>query len=101
MPVAPPELFQMVTKETPETFYEGRLVQASVVGFAHKKLPKHELEQAKPITVEDKMQCPFCFKIISSSRDQSRFQDAWRHFDDELCEGRIVGVRASYRFGAE
>ena len=93
MPVTPVELFQLVTKETPETFHEGKLVQATVQGFAFKKLQKHELEHAKPLQLDDALQCPFCYKIISSGRTDSRFRDAWQHFDEGLCEGKKVGVR--------
>lgn len=33
----PEELFDMLTKESPETFYIGKMVQASVVGIARRK----------------------------------------------------------------
>lgn len=33
----PEELFDMLTKETPETFYIGKLVQATVIGIARRK----------------------------------------------------------------
>ena len=33
----PEEIFNMVTKENPQTFYVGKMVMATVTGFAHKK----------------------------------------------------------------
>ena len=39
----------MVTKETPETFYVGKLVQATVVKFVYKKPQGDELDNAAPL----------------------------------------------------
>ena len=43
------EVFNMVTKETPETFYVGKLVQATVVKFVYKKPQGDELDNAAPL----------------------------------------------------
>ena len=59
------EIFNMVTKETPETFYIGKLVMASVTGFTHRKPQREQLDRANPVRNEETglWQCPFCFKV--------------------------------------
>jgi transcription elongation factor SPT6 len=43
------EVFNMLTKETPQTFYVGKLVMATVTGFAYKKPQGEELDKAAPL----------------------------------------------------
>ena len=45
----PEEIFNMVTKETPQTFYKGKMVMATVTGFVHKKPTIEELDKAAPL----------------------------------------------------
>ena len=64
-PFRPPEteeIFNMMTKETPKTFYVGKLVEARVSGFAYKRPQSDELDKAAPQRKgEGNMwQCPFC-----------------------------------------
>ena len=60
------EIFNMVTKETPETLYIGKLFTASVTGFAYRKPQREQLD---PIRNEltGLWQCPFCFKLSYKS----------------------------------
>ena len=64
------EIFNMVTKETPETLYIGKLVTASVTGFAYRKPQREQLDRANPVRNEETgwWQCPFCFKVSYNSK---------------------------------
>lgn len=58
------DLFNMLTKETPETLYPGKLTTATVVGVSHKKPQGEQLDNAIPVRNEDTgmWQCAFCMK---------------------------------------
>ncbi|KAG8195803.1 hypothetical protein JTE90_004806 [Oedothorax gibbosus] len=89
-PSNPEEIFNMLTKEIPETFYIGKLVLVYVVGIARRKPKADLLENANPIRNEETglWQCPFCLK-----RDFPELSDVWSHFDDASCPGQAMGVR--------
>ncbi|XP_076452893.1 transcription elongation factor SPT6-like [Babylonia areolata] len=84
------ERFNMLTKETPETFYVGKMVMTRVVGIAHKRPQGDQLDQANPVRNEDTglWQCPFCHK-----NDFPELSEVWSHFDGGNCPGSAVGVR--------
>ena len=58
------ERFTMLTKETPQTFYIGKLVMSKVIGIAHKRPQREQLDVANPVRSEETgfWQCPFCQK---------------------------------------
>lgn len=62
---SPEEIFNMVTKETPQTFFIGKLVMATVTGFQHRKPKREELDRANPNRNEATglWQCPFCLQV--------------------------------------
>ena len=84
------EVFNMVTKETPKTFYVGKLVQAVITGFSYKKPEQEELDSAAPMRVGDEnlWQCPFC-----GQDDFRELAEVWHHFDAKSCPGKASGVR--------
>ncbi|RUS83311.1 hypothetical protein EGW08_008933 [Elysia chlorotica] len=84
------EKFNMLTKETPETFYVGKLVQAQVSGIAHKRPQGDQLDQANPVRDDETglWQCPFCH-----SKEFPELSDVWSHFDGSKCPGAAVGVK--------
>ncbi|CAG9774076.1 unnamed protein product [Ceutorhynchus assimilis] len=86
----PEELFDMLTKETPETFYIGKLVQVSVVGIARRKPQGEQLDSANPVRNDETglWQCPFCLK-----NDFPELSDVWNHFDAGSCPGQATGVK--------
>ena len=43
------EIFNMITKESPQTFYVGKMIMATVIHFAHKKPQGEELDKAAPV----------------------------------------------------
>lgn len=62
---APPssiDLFHFITKETPETFYVGKLIQCQVFDFARKPPTTDQLEKAQPEKDEATgiLKCPLC-----------------------------------------
>ena len=60
-PPTPEDIFDMTNKETPETFYVGKLMQARVSGFAYKKTQREDLDTAAPVRKDtDYWECPFC-----------------------------------------
>jgi len=84
------ERFNMLTKETPETFYVGKLVMCKVTGMAHKRPQGDQLDQANPVRDEESglWQCPFCH-----SNQFPELSDVWSHFDGGNCPGAAVGVK--------
>lgn len=84
------ELFDMLTKESAETFYVGKMLTATVSGISHKKPSSEQLDGANPARNDEtgKWQCPFCVK-----NDFDELADVWEHFDAQECPGTSVGVK--------
>lgn len=86
----PEELFDILTKESPETFYVGKMILATVIGIQHRK-PQHEqLDNANPVRNDETglWQCPFCLK-----NDFPELSEVWNHFDAEACPGKATGIK--------
>lgn len=71
-PFQPPsaeDIFNMVTKETPQTFFIGKLVMATVTGFQNRKPKREELDTANPNRNDATglWQCPFCLQVSPST----------------------------------
>lgn len=84
------EIFAMLTKETPYTFYFGKLVTCQVVAIPRRKPVASQLDMANPVKIDETnlWRCPFCMR--------SDFQDlgvVWNHFDTDDCPGYALGVR--------
>lgn len=62
---SPEDIFNMVTKENPQTFFIGKLLMATVTGFQHRKPKREELDRANPNRNETTglWQCPFCLQV--------------------------------------
>ncbi|EDV92238.1 GH24153 [Drosophila grimshawi] len=90
------ELFDMLTKETPDSFYVGKCVTAMVTGFTYRRPQGDQLDTANPVRIEDtdSWQCPFCHKD-----DFPELSDVWNHFDDNNCPGQASGVRVRLENG--
>lgn len=86
----PEETFNMLTKETPQTFYIGKMITCQVVGIARRKPHGQQLDQANPIRNDETglWQCPFCLK-----NDFPELSEVWNHFDAGSCPGQSMGVR--------
>ncbi|XP_029038298.1 transcription elongation factor SPT6-like isoform X2 [Osmia bicornis bicornis] len=84
------KLFDVLTKETPETFYVGKLIMAAVIGISHRKPQGDQLDQANPVRNDETglWQCPFCLK-----NDFPELSEVWNHFDAGGCPGKATGVR--------
>ncbi|KAI5718015.1 hypothetical protein M8J77_014950 [Diaphorina citri] len=84
------QLFDMLTKETPESLYIGKMVMATVTGFTHKKPTEEQLNKANPNRNDETglWQCPFCLK-----NDFPELSEVWNHFDAGGCPGQATGVR--------
>jgi len=93
----PEDIFDMTNKETPETFYIGKLMQAQVSGFQYKRPEQEELDSAAPMrNAESNLwECPFCGK-----NDFPELTEVWNHFDavDE-CPGKCNGVNVRLENG--
>ncbi|XP_023245993.1 transcription elongation factor SPT6 isoform X2 [Copidosoma floridanum] len=89
-PPNPEQLFNMLTKETPETFYVGKLLETTVVGISYRKPKGEQLEQANPVRNDETglWQCPFCLK-----NEFPELSEVWNHFDTGACPGKAVGIR--------
>ena len=68
-PLPAEEVFDLLTKETPATFYPGKLQLVTVTSFKYKRPSADELDKAAPMRVEakrkdgvegDSWKCPFC-----------------------------------------
>lgn len=90
VPPTPEELFDMLTKESAETFYVGKMLSATVSGISHKKPSSEQLDGANPARSEENgmWQCPFCAK-----NDFPELSDVWEHFDAQECPGTSIGVK--------
>lgn len=93
VPYEPPKkdvLFDMLTKESAETFYHGKMISATVTGISHRKPSSDQLDKANPERDAETglWQCPFCVK-----KDFLQLSDVWEHFDNENCPGTSVGVK--------
>lgn len=84
------ELFEILAKETPTTFYVGKLVLATVIGFVHRKPQGDQLDNADPEENAETglWQCPFCLK-----NDFPELSEVWNHFDAGACPGQASGIR--------
>nr|NVI78465.1 Spt6 [Cucujiformia] len=84
------ELFVVLTKETSETFYIGKMITAQVVAVAHKKPQPEQLNKSNPMRKEETglWQCPLCLKD-----DFPEFADVWNHFDAGDCPGQVTGIK--------
>ncbi|XP_017776397.1 PREDICTED: transcription elongation factor SPT6 isoform X2 [Nicrophorus vespilloides] len=84
------ELFDMLTKETPETFYVGKMITTTVCGISRRKPQGEQLDQANPVRNDETglWQCPFCLK-----NDFPELSDVWNHFDAGACCGQATGVK--------
>ncbi|XP_074604338.1 transcription elongation factor Spt6 isoform X2 [Brevipalpus obovatus] len=83
------QIFQLLTKETPETFYKGKLVLGTVLGISRRK-PEGPLDENNPIKNEETglWQCPVCRKS-----DFLELNEVWNHYDAEMCPGEAMGIR--------
>lgn len=83
------EIFTMLTGESEETLYYGKLVQVRVTGIFRRKPKSEQVDQAQPIRMETGLwKCPFC-----SKEDFSELGEVWNHFDTNQCPGQAFGVR--------
>nr|MBE5727270.1 Spt6 [Cucujiformia] len=83
------ELFHILTKETPETFYIGKMVTAKVIGIGRRKLKGEQIDQANPVRNNETglWQCPFCFKSFPE------LSIVWNHFDSDSCPGQATDIK--------
>lgn len=86
----PDKLFDILTKETPETFHVGKLMEATVIGISYKKPKGEQLDQANPVRNDETglWQCPFCLK-----NEFPELSEVWNHFDAGACPGKATGIR--------
>ncbi|XP_050684543.1 transcription elongation factor SPT6 [Leptidea sinapis] len=84
------EMFDILTKESPDSFFVGKMVLATVVGISHRKPQREMLDQANPVRNDETglWECPFCRK-----NDFPELSEVWNHFDAGACPGQATGVR--------
>ncbi|XP_058451716.1 transcription elongation factor SPT6 [Malaya genurostris] len=94
--LTPEELFDHLTKETPETLYVGRIMLATVIGISHRKPQGDQLDQANPVRNDETglWQCPFCMQ-----NEFPELSEVWNHFDAGECPGQATGVRLRFDNG--
>ncbi|XP_015115657.1 transcription elongation factor SPT6 isoform X1 [Diachasma alloeum] len=87
---SPEKLFDILTKETPETFYIGKRIEAIVTGISRRKPQGEQLDQANPVRNDETglWQCPFCLK-----NDFPELSEVWNHFDAGACPGKATGIK--------
>lgn len=84
------DIFAMLTKETPFTFYIGKLITCQVVSIPRKKAAPNQLDMANPnkIDATGLWQCPFCLR-----NDFPDLSTVWNHFDTNNCPGYAIGIK--------
>lgn len=82
--------FQLLTGETPQSFFYGKMITCLVTGFAFKKATREELDSANPTRNDETSlwKCPFC---LGDSFPE--LSEVWTHFDNGSCPGQAIGVR--------
>ncbi|XP_065088333.1 transcription elongation factor SPT6 isoform X1 [Ochlerotatus camptorhynchus] len=90
------ELFDYLTKETPESLYVGKMMLATVAGISHRKPQGDQLDQANPVRNDETglWQCPFCMQ-----NEFPELSEVWNHFDAGECPGQATGVRVRFDNG--
>lgn len=78
----------MLTKETPETFYIGKLIICNVTGIAHRRPQGESYDQAIRNDETGLWQCPFC-----QQDNFPELSEVWNHFDSGSCPGQAIGVK--------
>ncbi|XP_046876108.1 transcription elongation factor SPT6 isoform X1 [Hypomesus transpacificus] len=99
VPYRPPnteEVFNLLTKETPETFYIGKLITSVVTGIAHRRPQGESYDQAIRNDATGLWQCPFC-----QQDNFPELSEVWNHFDSGSCPGQAIGVRARMDNGVQ
>ncbi|XP_078278695.1 transcription elongation factor SPT6 [Rhinoraja longicauda] len=82
------EIFNMLTKETPDTFYIGKLITCNVTGIAHRRPQGESYDQAIRNDETGLWQCPFC-----QQDNFPELSEVWNHFDSGACPGQAIGVK--------
>ncbi|EOB08431.1 Transcription elongation factor SPT6, partial [Anas platyrhynchos] len=82
------EVFNMLTKETPETFYIGKMIICNVTGIAHRRPQGESYDQAIRNDETGLWQCPFC-----QQDNFPELSEVWNHFDSGSCPGQAIGVK--------
>ena len=84
------EVFRMLTGETHDSFYIGKLVTGKVISVARKKPMTDQLDNANPVRNDETglWKCPFCNKS-----DFPELSEVWNHFDAGSCPGQAIGIR--------
>lgn len=87
---SPEKLFDILTKETPETFYIGKRIDAIVTGISRIKPKIDQCDNTNPVKNDATglWQCPICL-----AKDFSELSDVWNHFDAGHCPGKGTGVK--------
>ncbi|KAM6118684.1 LOW QUALITY PROTEIN: transcription elongation factor SPT6 [Phoenicopterus ruber ruber] len=75
------EVFNMLTKETPETFI-GKLIICNVTGIAHRRPQGESYDQAIRNDETGLWQCPFC------QQDNSELSEVWTTLASGSCPGQ-------------
>lgn len=82
--------FHLLTKESPETFYVGKLIIGTVINVYRRKPLQGSTDENNPVRNDETglWMCPVCKK-----NDFLELNEVWNHYDAELCPGQAMGVR--------
>ncbi|EFX73548.1 hypothetical protein DAPPUDRAFT_57929 [Daphnia pulex] len=88
-PPSDEDIFNIVTKETSQTFFIGKMVLATVTGFLRSKPEREELDRANPKKNETNglWQCPFCLQVKLLASDLNDLNGVWRPPKDAYYDG--------------
>uniref|UniRef100_A0A3Q3MQZ6 SPT6 homolog, histone chaperone and transcription elongation factor n=1 Tax=Mastacembelus armatus TaxID=205130 RepID=A0A3Q3MQZ6_9TELE len=94
------EVFNLLTKETPETFYIALSVRSwfssCVTGVANILPMGESYDQAIRNDATGLWQCPFC-----QQDNFPELSEVWNHFDSGSCPGQAIGVRTRLDNGVQ
>ena len=88
--------FEMLTKETPESLFLGKMLEVTVVALVS-RFPNDESHQkmgSLERSENGRWKCPFC-----NMDHFLEIQDVWNHFDSKKCDGKVIGVRVKLENG--
>lgn len=96
------ERFRLLTGETPQTLYYGKLITCAVTGFAYKKPTREELDSANPTRNDETnlWKCPFCLLDTFPDLSEVRYFPIYIHLAGIKCksENSVITIyQSSYK----
>ncbi|KAF7990730.1 hypothetical protein HCN44_000535 [Aphidius gifuensis] len=90
------QLFELLTKETQDTFYVGKKIDGFIIKINKKKPIEERRDEIHPVRNNDTRlwKCSYCNKD-----DFIELSHVWNHLDNEECTGKLTGIKIKFDNG--